>query len=237
MTVGLAKVVPIDRQPLLVHGLLSAGPSIVRAALRRGVDLPLVRDIIGQPPLLVAVRRGCNASVVALLSAGSEPNERGEGGVSALHIASGHGSVQIAGSLLALGAAVDTRDVDGYTPLHRAARDGHVAVVDLLLLHGADPSAQGAGGMTPLHIAACEGRAEVVQRLAGHLGDDACEALRKRAYRQTGIGPLGEPMYEDHDVLMCAEWSCSRQTADVIRELRLRFRVQERRAREPALCG
>lgn len=228
ITAVASNVVPLDRKRLLVRGLLEGTPQTVKAALRGGVDLPHVADLSGQPPLLVAVRRGCNASVLALLSAGSEPNERGTGGVSALHIAAGHGALLIVESLLAMGASVDLRDLDGFTPLYRAAREGCCAMVERLLRAGADPNAQGAGGMTPLHIAACEGRAENVRRLL-----EAGGAISRRAYRQTGIGPLGEALYEDHDVLMCAEWSCSQDTLGVVREHRRVLRAQARKHGSP----
>lgn len=223
-----SNVVAFDAKRLLVNGLLKAQPKVVRAALRGGVDLPQVADLSGQSPLLVAVRRGCNASVLALLSAGCEPNDRGAGGISALHIAAGHGAFLIVESLLAMGASVDPRDLDGFTPLYRAAREGHTAVVDRLLRAGADPNAQGAGGMTPLHIAACEGRTEIVRRLL-----DAGGYIGRRAYRQTGIGPLGEARYEDHDVLMCAEWSCCQETVDLVREHRRRLRASAREHGSP----
>ena len=117
-----------------------------------------------------AAHAGDAAQVRRLLTAGADPNERGETAretLSALHWASWKGNVDIVGALLSHGA--DHRSVNkwGKTPLHWAAWMGHSDVAAVLMHHGADSSVLDDDGWTPLHLAARFNQAKTVLVMLG----------------------------------------------------------------------
>lgn len=89
------------------------------------------------PALLNAARFADCAAVARLLDAGTDPNERGLYGETALMAAAARGAVEIAALLLARGADVNAATDVGNTPLMLAAARGRVDAVRLLLERGA----------------------------------------------------------------------------------------------------
>lgn len=73
------------------------------------------------PPLLQAARAGDAAAVEAALQAGSDANQRGGDGETALHWAADRGHPPVLALLLQQGADVNAADNDGLVPLHYAA--------------------------------------------------------------------------------------------------------------------
>lgn len=132
-----------------------------------------------------AAHAGDAAQVRLLLTAGADPNERGETAretLSALHWASWKGNVDIVGALLSHGA--DHRSVNkwGKTPLHWAAWMGHSDVAAVLMNHGADSSVLDDDGWTPLHLAARFNQAKtVLVMLGGGANPDTPDTLGQTA--------------------------------------------------------
>ncbi|TMW69721.1 hypothetical protein Poli38472_001877 [Pythium oligandrum] len=124
-----------------------------------------------------AATNGDVADVKRVLETGVDVNAFDEDGMTALHLASSAGHVDVVRVLLDHGADLNiasesdsmfTVVQEGETALHLACRDGHVSVVRELMSRGADPSTSTGGGESALHIAAREGRADVVHELLKH---------------------------------------------------------------------
>ena len=88
-------------------------------------------------------------------------------GLTALHIASWKGHVDIVELLLAANASVDQEDAkDGWTALHLASRFGYVDIVELLLAASASVDQEDAkDGWTALHYASHYGHVDIVELL------------------------------------------------------------------------
>lgn len=85
----------------------------------------------------------------------------------ALHIAAGFRSTNVARVLLDAGADPSSCDSLGGTPLHSASFWGNIDIVQALIEKGADPAAvtNSKSGSTPLHYAARQGHAAVTEVL------------------------------------------------------------------------
>ncbi|XP_070561444.1 ankyrin-3-like [Ptychodera flava] len=86
-------------------------------------------------------------------------------GVTALHLAAGHGHQNVINFLIECGADVNARDTQRCTPLHYASQFGHQHAVQQLLHDRADTNAPDHHLLTPLHKAALNGHAEVSEIL------------------------------------------------------------------------
>lgn len=106
--------------------------------------------------LLAAAKNGDMEEAVSLLSKGEGEgvNQVGkEYKLTALHLASLHGHLNVVQLLLDNGAKTDIRDAWNCTPLHNAAGKGHQAVVEELISFGANPDMETLKGKTPSDLA------------------------------------------------------------------------------------
>ena len=89
--------------------------------------------------LIAAVKRRCAADVAALLHEGADPNERDPiSTLTALMIAAGMGSLDVANLLIIAGADVHTLDSRaGASALHKACQGGHFEIAEALVEGGA----------------------------------------------------------------------------------------------------
>ena len=92
-------------------------------------------------------------------------------GLTALHMASSSGHMDIACLLIEHGADVAARSKHGLTPLHLALQNGNVEVARFLVERGADATARHNNGLTPLHLASFLGDMGLVQLILEHGGD------------------------------------------------------------------
>ena len=105
-----------------------------------------------------AAMKGDVATVRTLLKDGADVNAVQGDGVTAMHWAARHGSVDLANTLIVAGANVRaTTRFGAITPLHLAAERGSGPVVSLLVKGGADANAKSSTGATPLMFAAASG--------------------------------------------------------------------------------
>ncbi len=100
--------------------------------------------------MLESLRNGDAVRVGTLLRQGTDPNLRGERGITSLHYAAIMHQIGIAEVLLDNGANVNARADDGDTPLVSAVYAENQAMVELLLRRGANVNMRGEGGKTAL---------------------------------------------------------------------------------------
>ena len=115
--------------------------------------------------LLTAARSGDIAAVRAQLAQSVDIDARTVDGMSALHWAVRHDSVEMTKLLIAAGADVGATNRYGVTPLTLASTNGNEPIVSQLLAAGADPNTRLEGGETVLMTAARTGRVEVIYTL------------------------------------------------------------------------
>jgi ankyrin repeat protein len=146
----------------------------------------------GNPPLLQATSKGNLDAVKALLDGGVDPNHALEGGITALHVASGEKYLEIAKLLLEKGADPNCRQAANATPLHIAATvPGGLEIVKLLVANKAEIDPKDRRGQTPLIGAASNGFLEVVEFLL----DSGADVNVKS---KDGATPLHAAVYAKH---------------------------------------
>ncbi|TGZ70996.1 hypothetical protein CRM22_002880 [Opisthorchis felineus] len=141
---------------------------------------------------LRAARAGSLAKVVELLNAGVNINLSNPIGLTALHLASKEGYVDIVEELIRRGADFDAPTKKGNTALHIASLAGHLQVVQILLDAGANVNRQSVIGFTPLYMAAQENHLAVVDLL---LKRGANQALTT----EDGFTPLAVALQQGHE--------------------------------------
>ena len=135
-------------------------------------------------PLHATVASGDRQAVEDLLAKGADVNAkgeggyaRGEGGLSALHVAAGKGHKDIAELLITRGADVDekakfdTLHHGGWTPLYFAICNHHSDVAELLLAKGADVNVKDGRNLMPLHLALYGGPIDLAELLVARNAD------------------------------------------------------------------
>ncbi len=145
-----------------VNAQMSDGTAPLHIALRMGhsvaaqrlLDCPdirvSVRDSEGRTPLTIAVDKGLNAMVTALLDKGADLESKDNQGLNALHVAAGNGDLEIVKILLDHGAAKDVTTASGATAVDLARQAGHESVAELIepTIPEAPPSDSAASSLT-----------------------------------------------------------------------------------------
>jgi len=135
-------------------------------------------------PFHATVASGDLQAVEDLLDKGADVNAkgeggngRGEGGVSALHVAAGKGHKDIAELLITRGADVNEKakldpwEHGGWTPLYFAIWHHHSDVAELLLANGADVNVKDERNLMPLHLALYSGPKDLAKLLVAKEAD------------------------------------------------------------------
>jgi uncharacterized protein len=133
-------------------------------------------------PLIGAARSGDTQTIVTLLAAGADPNQRwGVNSWTPLMHAIHKNQKRSVEALLAGGAAVNARGgSQGVTALIMAAGYGYTGIVQLLLDKGADPRAETADGDSAL-AAAVSGVPDIDKFTVGHCQTSTVATLLKTA--------------------------------------------------------
>jgi ankyrin repeat protein len=157
MTGGRQNFSPLTRLRLLY------GPS----GLLMAAGLMLGGARVGASPLADAAERRDATALRALLAseAKGDVNAAQADGMTALHWAAYHDSLEAGKALLAAGAKAEIANRYGVTPLSLACTNGNAVLVEALLAAGADANTALRGGETPLMTAARTGKAAVVHAL------------------------------------------------------------------------
>ncbi|MEP3280006.1 MAG: ankyrin repeat domain-containing protein [Stappiaceae bacterium] len=139
------------------------GSHICQALVQKIQQAPGQEDARARSEFLFeAASLDCVELALRLLEQGASAKARNRIGATALSIAAGKGSRDVASLLLKAGADLHHRDLNGATPLLRAARNGRRRMVRLLLKHGADPNSGDNNGVSPLMAAAFNGDLRMV---------------------------------------------------------------------------
>ncbi|KAL3872344.1 hypothetical protein ACJMK2_040274 [Sinanodonta woodiana] len=117
--------------------------------------------------LYLPARDGDLDKVVYMLEDGHEPDLKNEeeNDETALHAASGSGSLAVVHVLAQAGASIHVQERNLRTPLMYASESNHPDIVKYLIKAGAIVDAKADDGMTALHYAAKEGHLEVIRIL------------------------------------------------------------------------
>ena len=138
--------------------------------IERGFD-PNSPDENGQPPLMLALRDGCDQIVNVLLQrAELNVEQANPADETPLMMAALRGRVDWVERLVARGAQVNR---PGWSPLHYAASGGDVATLRWLLDHGAEKDARSPNSSTPLMMAAGYGSEDAADLLLARGADAA----------------------------------------------------------------
>lgn len=121
--------------------------------------------------------------VMALISAGADPNAPMERGMTALHASARAGNALVTRILIESGADLEARDDRGATPLHWAAYAGRLASATELLKAGADIDAKDRHGATPQRSAFLGKRHDTAEWLERRAGGNKEAAQECAAFR------------------------------------------------------
>lgn len=133
------------------HGDKDAVDLFIRAGIRIHVG-----DREGNPPLMIALRKGYTIVAKILIEAGADVNFRDRIGLTPLLLACGKSSAGanvVAEMLIRRGAHINVRDGLGHSPLTLALAGGMLDVAEQLIERGADLAVRAAGGETPASLA------------------------------------------------------------------------------------
>jgi len=157
-------------------------PAAVRKALAAGVS-PNVRDLGGEPALIVAIRNDAPAVASLLMDQpGVDLEAQAPNGNTALMMAAYRQNKPLVVDMIWRGARINQ---PGWTALHYAAAGGSVDITTLLLDQDAAIDARSPSGMTPLMLAAREGQEDAVKLL---LARGANATLKDGGFHLTAAG-------------------------------------------------
>jgi len=138
---------------------------VVRDAISKGVDVNAF-SVEGETALHCAARRGNEAIIEILLSAGADLEIRSEAHeYTPLITAADCGRYEAVNILIKAGADINAKSSEGWTALMEAALGNHQDVVKLLISAGAEIDSKRNDGQTALMFAALNNHKEVVKIL------------------------------------------------------------------------
>lgn len=152
-------------------------PSVLRLLAEYGAPVDGL-DNVGETPLLVAAKLGCNTSALELIGLGADVERVGPDGMSVLSYAVRLGDAGVVTALLQQGAGLPlvtiphSGDEDEYmvpepptTPIHIAAQHARDDILLRLVSSGVPIESTIFPGRTPLSVAAAHGHLSTVQLL------------------------------------------------------------------------
>lgn len=149
--------------PIITASLKADNDQIVNA-LRDDVEFATIAvDRYGHSSLAISAMKGMDEAAGEIIHHGANVELKNYVGATPLHVAAGHGQLEVAKVLLESDARVNVRDDHlGYTPLHEAAHVGHSALVSLLMDAGANHLQKDKRGKRATDIAMEQGHVAIV---------------------------------------------------------------------------
>lgn len=126
------------------------------------------KDEQGNPPLLIALRKGYTVIAHIILNAGADVNVKDSMGLTPLLMTCGKQAVgykRVAENLINKGALINVQDRLGYTPLLLALSGGTAEIAELLIEKGANVSISNRKQETALMLASRMGNNKLVDFL------------------------------------------------------------------------
>lgn len=158
--------------PAFIKLVQSGAAPKVSKALAEDPALANTRDDAYLSMLHLAVNKGNEKIVTALLDAGAEINIGDPNGDTPLHLAVEKGATKLVSLLVSRGAEVNIHDTVGRSALYVAIMKKSVALADFLLKNGTDVTTPDPDALTPLHFAADNGQAKIVTLILNQPGVD-----------------------------------------------------------------
>jgi ankyrin repeat protein len=121
--------------------------------LEKSPNVSFTKDEKQYSVLMRAISLRIYDAVEPLIELGVDVNHSTQSGLTALHLAIHHGSLEITNKLISYGADVNKKDPLGQTPVHYAAASGNVELLKAVLDAGADPLINDYANRTPLFCA------------------------------------------------------------------------------------
>ncbi|KZS14880.1 Histone-lysine N-methyltransferase EHMT1 [Daphnia magna] len=159
--------------------------ALVHIILQSGAALDKL-DRSQNTPLSLALIQGHNETVKYLAIAGSCTSLKGEGGMTALHLACKNGNLEACHYIMTLGngrSFINAQDDGGWTPLVWGCEHQRVDIVKYLLQCKADPNVRDAEQNVALHWAAYSGSVDIVALLL----DQGCDVNAANVHGDTPL--------------------------------------------------
>ena len=135
------------------------------ATLNGAEPTPAQRSL-GEVGLLDAAERGDRAAALRVLAVrGTDANQKGPDGTTAVMYAAANNDVELVRALIRAGADVKLKNQFGTSAITEAAIIGAAPIIDALLKAGADPDTKNPEGETPLMAVARSGNLEAARLL------------------------------------------------------------------------
>jgi uncharacterized protein len=148
-----------------IVGLIVVALVFAVAALNGAEPTPAQRSL-GEVGLLDAAERGDRAAAVRLLGVkGTDPNQQGPDGTTAVMYAAANDDVELVRALIKAGANVKLKNQLGTSAITEAAIIGSAPIIDALLKAGADANTKNPEGETPLMAVARSGNVAAARLL------------------------------------------------------------------------
>ncbi len=162
-----------NNDPILYTAIYQNNTGIAMYLLEKGASPEKVMK--SRKILHLAVERGCDELIEAIIKHGGNANERDGHDETALFKAAAENNLNSAEKLIEMSAEVNVSNKAGETPLHIAASKGFIGMAEFLIKKGADPDLGSQNGLAAIHQAIKTQRNDIFEML---LKNKASTAVR-----------------------------------------------------------
>jgi len=174
-----------DGQTALHAACFGGHLPVVHIVFQSGAALDKM-DYSQNTPMSLALIQEHNDIVKYLIQAGASASLKGEGGMTALHLAAKYGNLEVCHYIMTLGNGskfINAQDDGGWTPLVWGCEHQRFHIVKYLLQCKADPGVRDAEQNVALHWAAFSGSVDIVALLL----DQGCQVNASNLHGDTPL--------------------------------------------------